>query len=212
MEQLDLSFEDQPFSGENAALWTPRDIWVRLDQRLIEYLGEDRRYERKGNRRVDLDDLATYYSAFSNTPDGRLVVVGIEDKGEISGCAALSRDQLNSIETCHLTRCPQAGPEFKRIPVIIDDKKSFCFAIFVPYVGKLVETNKGDAWIRYGDSRHKMSEEEKRDFRATRQELSFEMEIAPYQYPRTLTFGLYRIFAMRIGTVRGRKRGRMKKF
>jgi ATP-dependent DNA helicase RecG len=184
MKQLELPFEDEPFSAANAILWTPRDIWVRLDQRLIEYLGEDRRYERKGNRRVDLDDLATYQSTFSNTPDGGLLVFGIEDKGEISGCATLSRDQLNRIETCHLTRCPQAHPEFKRIPVIVDDKTDFCLAIFVPYIGKLVETNKDEAWIRYGDSRHKMSEEEKRDFRATRQELSFEIEIAPYQYPK----------------------------
>ncbi len=59
----------------------------------------------------------------------------------------------------------------------------FCLANFVPYIGKLVETNKDEAWIRYGDSRHKMSEEEKRDFRATRQELSFEMEVASYDYP-----------------------------
>jgi len=184
MEQLELPFEDEPFSAANAILWTPRDIWVRLDQRLIEYLGEDRRYERKGNRRIDLDDLATYQSTFSNTPDGGLLVFGIEDKGEISGCAALSRDQLNRIETCHLTRCPQARPEFKHIAVIVVNKTDFCLAIFVPYIGKLVETNKDEAWIRYGDSRHKMSEEEKRDFRATRQELSFEMDIAPYQYPK----------------------------
>jgi|SRR5215831_14190720 len=79
MEQLDLPLGDQPFNAANAALWTPRDIWVRLDQRLIEFLGEDRRYERKGTRRVNLDDLATYYSTFSNTPDGGLVLFGIED-------------------------------------------------------------------------------------------------------------------------------------
>ncbi len=183
MEQLDLPFEDEPFSSTNPALWTPRDIWIRLDQRVIDYLGEDRRYERKGSRRVDLDDLATYYSAFSNTPDGGLVVFGVEDSGSISGCSSLSRDQLNGIETSHLRLCPQAKPEFKRIAVVINNKPDFCLAIFVPYIGKLVETNKCEAWIRYGDSRHKMSEEEKRDFRSTRQELSFEMEIAPYRYP-----------------------------
>jgi hypothetical protein len=83
MEQLDLPFEDQPFSAANAALWTPRDIWVRLDQRLIEYLGEDRRYERKGNRRIDLDDLATYYSTFSNTPDGDLSYLGSKTREKL---------------------------------------------------------------------------------------------------------------------------------
>ena len=115
MQQLDLPFDD-PFWGENAAIWTPRDIWVRLNQRVVEYLGEDRRYERKGCQKINLDDLATYYSTFSNTPDGGLVVFGIENSGIISGCNSLSLDQINSIETCHLTRCPQARPEFKRFP------------------------------------------------------------------------------------------------
>jgi ATP-dependent DNA helicase RecG len=156
----------------------------QLNQRLIEHFKEDRRIERKGCKKIHLDELATYYSTFSNTPDGGLIIYGIEDDGEITGCNQLSVDQLNSLETCQLTRCPQAKPEFKRIPVIINEKEDFCFSIFVPYVGKLVETNKGESWIRYGDSRHKMSEEEKRDFRATRQELSFEMEVAPYQWPK----------------------------
>lgn len=182
-EQFDLPFDSLFAVGENPALWNPRDIWVRLSQRLIEHFKEDRRIERKGCKKLHWDELATYYSTFSNTPDGGLLVFGIEDDGEIVGCNGLSVDQLNQIESCHLTRCPQARPEFKRIPVIVAEKEDFCVSIYVPYVGRLVETNKGESWIRYGDSRHKMSEEEKRDFRATRQELSFEMEIAPYRWP-----------------------------
>lgn len=184
MSQLEFRFENDPYEEASVALWTPRDIWVRLDQRLLEYLGEDRRFERKGCRRVELDDLATYYSTFSNTPDGGLIVYGIDDKGTIVGCSSLSRDQLNTIERMHLTLCPLAKPEFKRISVIVSDKPNFCLCIFVPYIGRLVETNKEEAWIRYGDSRHCMSEEEKRDFRSTRQELSFELEPALYEYPK----------------------------
>jgi ATP-dependent DNA helicase RecG len=183
-EQLDLPFDGLFAVGENPALWTPRDIWIRLNQRLLEYFKEDRRVEHKGVKKIHLDELATYYSTFSNTPDRGLLVFGIEKKGEIVGCSRLSNDQLNSIETCHLTRCPLAKPEFKRIPIIVDEKEDFCLSIYVPYVGRLVETNKGEAWIRYGDSRHNMSEEEKRDFRATRQELSFEMEDALYEWPK----------------------------
>lgn len=183
MDQLNLAFGVDPEDYDNKALWTPRDIWVRLDQRLLEYFREDRRLERKGNKVVKFDDLATYCSAFSNTPDGGLLVFGIEDDGEISGCESLGEGMLNRIESCHIDKCPQARPEFKRIAVIIDNKPDFCLAIFIPYIGKLVETNKGDAWIRYGDKRHKMSDEDKRDFRSTRQELSFELESAPYGYP-----------------------------
>jgi ATP-dependent DNA helicase RecG len=150
---------------------------------VIEYLGEDRRFERKGCKKIGLDDLASYYSTFSNTPDGGLIVFGINDDGTIVGCNSLSQNQLNDIETLHLTRCPQAKPEFKKFAVVVNGKTDFCYSIYVPYVGKLVETNKDEAWIRYGESRHKMSDEEKRDFRSTRQELSFEQDVASYKFP-----------------------------
>jgi len=181
--QYELPF-DSPFSvNENPALWTPRDIWVRLNQRLMTYFGEDRRIDYKRAARIDFEDLATYYSAFSNTPDGGIVVFGADSKGVPLGCSGLQGSVLNKIERFHLISCPQARPEFKRFAVVVDNKQDFCIAIYIPYIGRLVETNKGEAWIRYGDSRHKMSEEEKRDFRATRQELSFELEQAPYSYP-----------------------------
>jgi len=182
MTQLDLPFDD-PLAGDNPALWTPRDIWVRLTRRVLEALAEDRRFERKSCQKIHFDELASYFSTFSNTPDGGLIVYGIEDKGRIAGCSMLSIKQLNKIESCHTELCPLAKPEFKRIPVVVDGVPDFCVAIFIPYVGKLVETNKDEAWIRYGESRHKMSEEEKRDFRSTRQELSFEQEFAPYKFP-----------------------------
>jgi len=88
-----------------------------------------------------------------------------------------------------------AKPEFKRVPVIVNGTTAFCLAIFVPYVGRLVETNKDEAWIRYGDSKHLMSDEEKRDFRATRQELSFELtEASSYEYPRDFDLRLIQDF------------------
>lgn len=108
----------------------------------------------------------------------------MEDKGDIVGCSRLSIDQLNEIESFHLRHCAQARPEFKRVPVIVDGKQDFCVSIYIPYIGFLVETNKQEAWIRYGEGRHKMSDEEKIDFRSTRQELSFELRKADYSYPQ----------------------------
>jgi ATP-dependent DNA helicase RecG len=182
-EQFTFDFESPISINDNPAIWTSRDIWARLNQQVVEYLGEDRRFERKGCKKINFDDLATYYSTFSNTPDGGLVIFGIENDATIVGCKSLSQGQLNDIETVHLTRCPQAKPEFKRFAVVINGVSDFCLAIYVPYVGKLVETNKDEAWIRYGESRHKMSLEDKQDFRSTRQELSFEQEAAVYKFP-----------------------------
>ncbi len=109
---------------------------------------------------------------------------GVKDNGEIIGCP-FSTNQMNNVERCHITHCPKAKPEFRRVPVVIDGAPAFCLAIFVPYIGQLVETNKDESWIRYGASKHNMSEAEKSDFRATRQELSFELtEATTYEYPR----------------------------
>lgn len=186
-EQREFLFEElEPLLATTQyALWTPRDIWLHLNQRYIPVFKEDRRTEYKNHKNPDLDDLATYYSAFSNTPDGGVFVYGVANDGEIHGCDHFSTNQLNEIENCHVNRCPMAKPEFKKISVVVDGRPSFCLAIYVPYIGRLVETNKGEAWIRYGESRHKMSEEEKQDFRSTRQELSFELTPATiFEYPR----------------------------
>lgn len=87
MKQFELDFDPPGESPiENDATWTPRDIWVRLNQRFLEYFREDRRIERKAHKKPALEDLATYYSTFSNTPDGGLLVYGVQDNGDIVGC------------------------------------------------------------------------------------------------------------------------------
>lgn len=183
-DQLSLPF-DEPFSvSDQPELWTPRDIWVRFTQRMISYFVEDRRIEYKSSVKIHFEDLTTYLSCFSNTPDGGVICFGVADNGRVEGCSRLDPKILNDIEKCHIQRCPSARPEFKRLPVIADGKEDFLILVYIPYIGKLAETNKSEAWIRYGDTRHKMSEEEKRDFRATRNEVSFELEKSAFEYPK----------------------------
>lgn len=177
MTQLKLPLED-PITGENFALWTPKDIWARLEQPLMAHFAEDRRLDYKRADRVDFEDLAKYFSAFSNTPEGGVLVLGATSKGIATGCSGLAVRQLNQVEQFHLQACPQARPEIRRLEVNVNGKMDFCLALYIPYQNKLVETNKGEAWARYGDSLHRMSDEEKRDFRATRGELSFEQDKA----------------------------------
>lgn len=182
-EQYSLPFADEVPPDENPALWTPREIWVRLTQRLMGHFAEGRRIDYKSGSRVDFDDFATYLSTFSNTVDGGVIVFGADSAGKALGLAKMTSSILNRIENCHVKLCPQAKPEFRKFSVIVDQKPNFCLAVYIPYVGRLVETNKGEAWIRYGDTRHKMSEEEKRDFKSTRQERSFELDAASCKYP-----------------------------
>ncbi len=144
---------------------------------------EDRRLDFKSAKRLGYDEFATYLSMFSNTPEGGVIIYGADSKGNATGCKQLSSAQLNELERSHTILCPLSKPEFKRIPTVVDGQQDFAIAVYIPYIGRLVETNKSEAFTRYGDSKHKMSEEEKRDYRSTRQELSFELDIAPYRFP-----------------------------
>ena len=183
-EQYLLDLGDLTDPNDPPALWTPRDIWVRLNQRILGHFGECKRIDFKSGKRPDFNDLAIWYSMFSNTTDGGVLVFGADSDGTPHGCSSIPETLLNSIETFHLNLCPQAKPEIKRFPVIVGNERDFCIAIYLPYVGKLVETNHEEAWIRYGDQRHKMGEEEKRDFRATREQHAFESEFASsLRYP-----------------------------
>lgn len=184
MEQLSIDFLDV-LPMEDTSTWSPRDIWTRLNQRLLEHFKEDRRLERKNHKIPNLEDLAVYLSMFSNTPDGGVLVFGVDDDGTVTG-VKFGIEQVNRIESQYIQYCPSAKPEFKRVPVVVGDQETFCLAIYVPYVGRLVETNRDEAWIRYGDGKHRMSAEEKQDFRATRGELSFELMIAnAVSYPES---------------------------
>ena len=171
--QLDLPLDQ---TRKSSYLLTPREIWARLSEDNISSYSEDKRVERKAWNKIHFDNLAEYYSCYSNTVDGGVVLIGIENNGVLSGCSKLSPKQINKIDSFHRTNCPLAAPLSKRVSIY--DGTDFVIAIFIPYIGRLVETNKGEAFIRYGESKCRMSEEEKRDFRATRQERSFEQEPA----------------------------------
>lgn len=182
-DQLSLPF-DEPFAtNDTPDLWSPREIWVKFSQRMLSYFKEDRRVEFKSTPKLHFDDLAKYYSAYSNSPDGGVLCIGVSDSGQAIGCSNLSQDQLNRLDSFHTQMCPDSRPEVKRVPVTIDNDTDFLILIYIPYRNKLIETNRAEAWVRFGDSKRKMSDEEKRDFRATRNETSFELEKAQYNFP-----------------------------
>ncbi len=180
-EQLSLSLSGNP-PDVLQKLGTPRDIWLQMNSELVSHLVENRRVEFKSLSRIDFDKISEYLSMYSNTSDGGVLLFGVENDGTINGCSDLGEDKLNRLEKMHLQWCPQARPEFKRIPVA-EGSSEFYYAIFVPYIGVLVENKNGDAFIRYGDSKHRMSASEKDDFRSTRHERSFERRLCGLKYP-----------------------------
>lgn len=170
------------------------------------FFAEDRRIDFKRGERIGWDELATFLSMYSNSPDGGVIVYGADSKGNPTGCSSLSPRQLNEIEKCHLNRCPSARPEFKRFAVTVNGQEDFCIAIYIPYIGKLCETSADEAFIRYGDSKHKMSDDEKRDFRSSRQELSWEQEKATaYKFPADFDLRLVQDFCDAFRELESRK-------
>lgn len=181
LDQLD--FFSAIDSSQHSQLLTPREVWLRFTPQLVAAFREGKRVEYKSARRISLDETAKYYSAFSNTVDGGVLVFGVEDSGELTGCAKMTQEQINALESFHVQLCPGAVPEHKKILCTVKGASDFLIAIYIPYRGYLVETNKGEAYIRYGDNKHLMSLEEKQDFRSTRHERSYELMDSPLSYP-----------------------------
>lgn len=172
------------YSRDHAATWSPRDLWLKLDSLSLPDFVEDKRLERKSGKTVHFDALAEYASMWSNTVEGGILLIGVENDGAITGCAGLSQDKLNRLDSFHTQACPDAAPQSRRIPATVNGKPDFVVAMFFPYRGFLVETNKHEAFIRRGENKHKMSPEEKDDFRSTRHERSWEQRIAGvFEYP-----------------------------
>ena len=176
----DLAVCRQPRSSRK-----PRDTSGHMapnEFRMVQYLVEGRRIEFKSLSKVNFDGISEYLSMYSNTSDGGVLLLGVENDGTITGCSKLGTKKLNDLEKIQVRWCPQARPEFKRIP-LAEGSAEFFYAVFVPYIGVLVENKNGDAFIRYGDSKHRLSEPEKDDFRSTRHERAFERRPCDLKYP-----------------------------
>ena len=181
-EQLILGL-DPGGSSLRLELLSPRDIWERVSQDELAKYSEDRRIEFK-SAGIHSATLAKYLSMFSNTsPEGGVILIGVCNNRELEGCSSLSTRALNNIEKLHTLFCPGSKPEHRRVSITIGGRSDFVVAIHVPYTNRLTETNKGEAYTRYGDSLHKMSDEEKREYRQSRNEIQFELEPSGQRWP-----------------------------
>lgn len=181
-QQLTLHF-GEGYDDPILEVMAPRDLWERVTQAELSHYKEDRRVEFKSSK-VHLDDIAKYFSMYSNTsPEGGLLLVGVDNNGSPTGLSDLSDKQINELEKVHVQRCPGARPEYRRVQCNVGGRADFFVAVFIPYINKLTETNRGEAYVRYGDSIRKMSDDEKRDFRQSRHEIEFELEPCGLTWP-----------------------------
>lgn len=176
-----FEFEFHPPNVQLPQLWTPDDIYQSLDAEIIKRFSEDSRIERK-TCNIHARELGDYLSMWANTqPHGGLILLGIENKGgRISGCKSLSTPELNKLEVVN-RYCPEARHEFRRVPVKNENgEDDFVIAVRVFYrEDRLVETTDGDAFVRVGEQKRKLTESEKREIRINKGEVDYELDPVP---------------------------------
>lgn len=190
MEQLNLLFP------KHSALLSPDEIYDAAEQSLLVFLAEDRRIERKAPGIHDLS-LAEYFSMWSNTtPEGGLIVVGMEDKGKMSGCHNLSAKSLNELESSPRRLCPDSQVISKRVDVLAADGKSSFVVVFrVQYrENRVVRTHTDKAFIRCGDQKHQLTEAEIRELEIDKRQVDIEQEPVDLRYPEDFDRDLIRQF------------------
>ena len=199
-EQLSLDFP-----RNTLPLLTVSEIYEKADQNLLEALKEDRRLERKPAG-VHSKALGDYFSMFANTkPDGGLIVIGQDDDGQMSGCSQISQHHLNDLERTADNHCSDCRYETKRIPVRHKDGgEDFAtlFRIFYRH-DKLVRTHSGDAFVRVGESKKRLSDEEAREIEIDKGQIDLEREPCGLDYPHAFDMELIREFTANYKAKRG---------
>lgn len=176
-------------------LWTPDEIFAALSADKIERFCEDNRVERKSARKSP-KDLADDYSAFANAqPHGGVILVGIEDKGRLSGFSGLGADRVSVFEGRN-PHCPDAQIETKRVEIINSKgSKDFILAIRVHYrADRLVETTSFSAFVRAGKEKIRLTEPEKKEIRINKGEIDYELDPVALSYPDDFSKDLIGIF------------------
>ncbi|WP_428661231.1 ATP-binding protein [Reyranella sp.] len=165
-------------------LWTADDVYNFCDETTIRSFGEDPRVERKLPT-ISQTLLSEYVSMWANTqPHGGVTFIGVSNKGNLDGCKGTAEQHLNDLRAVRAL-CPDAKVEFKRVPVRNargDD--DFIEVMRVYYrEDKLVETGSGEAFMREGDRKRRLSEDEKREIKLNKGQLDIESERVSLVYP-----------------------------
>lgn len=166
-------------------LLSPDEIYQLASQVVLADIEERDTYERKPAG-IHAPKLAEWICMFANSaPLGGLIAVGIADSGEFVGCVGLDEAAVNRIQKAGREHCPDARYEVKRVPVSnVQGNDDFVLLFRVYYRDdKVVETTRGDAFIRRGDSKFRLSHDEKRELAIDKGQVSLEEEPCALSFP-----------------------------
>lgn len=177
-------------------LWTPDEIYERASDDLLAKFYEDERLERKPAG-MHAEPLATWVCMWANTPPaGGIIVLGIEDDGTLTGCTVKAEALVDIERRIRAELVPDAELSTKRVLVTLPSgKPDFVIFCRVQYRhDRVVETNKGEAYIRRCNSRHLLTPEEVQELKIERGQLSFELEPCGLPWPDGFNASAIRAF------------------
>ena len=199
-EQLEFDWTNTtPPKASLVELWTPDDIFTELTHRgtsVLDNFSEDFRLEFK-SARLRARDLGDYFSMWANTqPQGGIVCLGVENNGTVSGCLDIGSKKIVELEGAGQLYCPDAHFDCQRIPTTTESgNQDFILAIRIYYHGtKLIETASGDAFVRVGSRKRRLTEVEKREIRINKGQIAYESETVNLEYPSDFDDHLLRDF------------------
>jgi len=121
----------------------------------------------------------------NTSPEGGITVLGMENDGSFSGCGRLSQHELNDREKAASIYCADARVESKRIAIINRDGHEDFVLVFRTYYreDRVALDVSGNAYIRVGDSKHKLTNEEIQELKIDKGQRDLELESVSLRFP-----------------------------
>lgn len=198
IKQLDL------FDLARARLMSVDEIYSAVDSNWLQIIQEDRRIERKPAG-IHQKALGEYFSMWANTPpNGGIIAIGVEDKGELSGLSTVGTRHVNDLERTGDVCCPDARYETKRDYVTnADGRPDQILLIRVHYhEKKVVKTTSKQAFDRRGESKRTLTDDQIRELQVEKGEVSWEREPSTLEYPAEFDQKAIRKFAETVAEIR----------
>ncbi len=147
---------------------------------------ENHKFEKK-SALIPRNQLGEYFSMWANTPpEGGIIIVGISKNNEFEGCEKIGTNKINDLQRTGPLECPDAAFRHKLVEIHRDKDGAldYVLGIRVKYhPTKVVHTVTGRVFQRFGESKHELTDEQVRNLRAEKGEISLEKEPVGLKYP-----------------------------
>lgn len=136
---------------------------------------ENQFFDRKSGR-IEPRDLSKHLSAFANASGG-LIVVGIEDNGDITGVTTSQENELRSAAFDYLQRIPIYDLEVVEVTTSSGVAKMIMLFHIATSINEVVKTKNGETYLRVGDKSRRLNADQLVALEYSKGTRSFESEI-----------------------------------